>query len=220
MRPGPLPLRRECRLKGRPMEALKQALWDRWGSKEFPAEWDGVKYGGGKGSQRYWEYLWVVDQLKGNERRILDVGAGQTLFLPRLLRLSFPHVEAVDPEVPAEDALHHRVELGAWLSDNPRAADSFDCVTCVSVLEHLQDSRVLFGQLARFARARIIITLELGFEPPGFEYQLTMREIYAGLACFGAHYLSKMETCPVCADNSKGGYWRPFGLVLAPRNSK
>jgi SAM-dependent methyltransferase len=202
------------------MEMLKQSLWARWGSKEFPAEWDGIKYGGGKGSQRYWEYLWVLEQLTGNERRILDVGAGQTLFLPRLLRLSFPHVEAVDPDVPAEDTLHHRAELGDWLVRNPRAADSFDCVTCVSVLEHLRDPGVLFADLARFERARIIITLELGFHPPGFEYQLTMKEIYAGLARFGAHYLSKMETCPVWADNSKGGYWRPFGMVLAPKKSR
>jgi hypothetical protein len=199
------------------MESLKRVLWDRWGSKDFPAEWDGVHYGGGKGSQRYWEYLWVVDQLDGKEERILDVGAGSTLFLPRLLRQSFSHVEAVDPALPLEDDRHHRSELGTWVERHQKAVASFDCVTCVSVVEHLQDPSILFRDLGQFVRAKIIITLELGFDPPGFEYQLTMREIYSGLAYFTSHYLSRMEICPVWADNSNRGHWRPFGMVLAPK---
>jgi hypothetical protein len=85
------------------------------------------------------------------------------------------------------------------------------------VIEHLQDPKVLFKELARFDRAKIIITLELGFDPPGFQYQLTMPVIYAGLACFQAHYLSRMEICPVWADNSNRGYWRPFGMLLMPK---
>jgi 2-polyprenyl-3-methyl-5-hydroxy-6-metoxy-1,4-benzoquinol methylase len=199
------------------MEYLKRLLWERWGSNDFPAEWDGVHYGGGKGSQRYWEYLWVLTQLSGSERRILDVGAGPKRFLPRLLREAFSHVEAVDPALGLEDAQHHRTELGAWISRDPKSPERFDCVTCVSVVEHLQDPTILFRDLARFEKAKIVITLELGFDPPGFDFQLTMREIYAGLACFGAHYLSRMEVCPVWADNSNSGHWRPFGMVLAPR---
>lgn len=199
------------------MEQLKRSLWERWGNPEFPAEWDGTHYGGGKGSQRYWEYLWVVGQLSGKERRLLDVGAGQKLFLPRLLTGVLPRVEAVDPELPLEDARHHPISLGTWIGRNPGSVPEFDCVTCVSVVEHLQDPREIFRDLARFKKARVIVTLELGFDPPGFEYQLTLQKLYQGLGCFQDHYLDRMESCPVWADNSKGGYWRPFGMVLEPK---
>lgn len=199
------------------MEALKQLLWKRWGSNEFPAEWDGIRFGGGKGSQRYWEYLWVVDQLDGNERKILDVGAGENAFLPRLLANAFEQVEAVDPALPTEDARNHRMDLGAWISQNPSRVGEFDCVTCVSVIEHLQNPNELFSALAHFAKAKILITLELGYEPPAFSYQLTMHKIYAGLNCFDSHYLTRLENCPVWADNSNNGHWRPFGLSLLPK---
>lgn len=200
------------------MERLKRLLWERWGRPEFPAEWDGINYGGGKGSQRYWEYLWVVTQLTGHEERLLDVGAGPKLFLPRLLTEVLSHVEAVDPELPAGDAHHHPASLGAWMMQNPGLIHQFDCVTCVSVVEHVQDPREIFRDLARFRKARVILTLELGFDPPGFEYQLTLEKLYQGLGCFHDHYLDRMESCPVWADNSKGGYWRPFGMVLEPKS--
>lgn len=199
------------------MNALKCLLWDRWGSQEFPAEWDGINYGGGKGSQRYWEYLWVVNQLDGTEHRILDVGAGPTLFLPKILEQGFQHVEAVDPTLRIEDDRHHRSDLRTWISNNEESVRRFDCVTCVSVVEHTPDPREIFKDLARFKQAKVIITLELGFDPPGFEYQLTLQKLYLGLNCFRDHYLSQMETCPVWADDSRGGYWRPFGMVLSPR---
>jgi|SRR6185295_491275 len=201
------------------MNMLKSLLWDRWGTAEYPAEWDGQHYGGGRGSQRFWEYLWVIDQLSGHERHVIDVGAGPNLFLPKLLGEAFPRVEAVDPELRVRDARHHPCDLRGWVDRYPSEVSRVDCVTCVSVVEHVQDPGMIFTDLARFVNAKLIVTLELGFDPPGFEYQLTLRKLYAGLKCFESHYLSRMETCPVWADNSKGGYWKPFGMVLLPKSA-
>jgi hypothetical protein len=202
------------------MDKLKRLLWERWGSSGFPAEWDGLRHGGGKGSQRYWEYLWVLDQLAGDERSVLDVGAGLTQFLPRLFREAFQRVEAVDPELPHDGPLDHRMELGTWIAADPAALERFDCVTCVSVVEHLREPADFLADLDRFRRAKIVLTLEFGHEPPAFDFQWTPRTLYQGLGRFRSHYLVRMEACPIWADDSGNGRWRPFGMVLAPTNGR
>lgn len=203
------------------IEGLKQELWRRWGTGIIPAEWDGAMYGGkkaggGKCSQRFWEYLWLLDQLSGNESKVLDVGSGSHLFLPKLLRTQLAYVEAVDPYVLSDDLMDRKMDIASWLGQPDVVPSQYDCVTCISVLEHVLDQPAFCSDLDKLSSAKIIMTMELGQEPPLWNYQLTMKRLYASLDMFKTHYVTKMEMCPIWADNSSGGYWRPFGLVLFP----
>ena len=56
---------------------LKKLLWERFGSADYPAEWDGRVYGGGKISQRWWEYFQAIEYLELYEGAVvLDIGGG------------------------------------------------------------------------------------------------------------------------------------------------
>lgn len=77
-------------------QRLKQELWHRFGSKEHPAEWDGHVYGGGKLSQRFWEYFKAIELLSLDANSIvLDIGGGspQTCTFLDLLRLLAPQID-------------------------------------------------------------------------------------------------------------------------------
>lgn len=182
---------------------IQQRLWEWWGDPNHPAEWDG-REGGGKGSQRFWEYLWAIDNLPPSTR-LLDVGSGETLFFPALLRSGINHVYSVDP---ATDGLNHRrMTLEKFIEHG--GTQPWDCVTCISVLEHVED-KPGFCRALDSLKAPIILTCELSYEAD----VVTMPMLYECLNQFKKHHITKMESCPVWADNSYGGKWRPFGIYL------
>lgn len=84
-----------------PMKALKVSLWTQYGSTAYPAEWDGQIYGGGKISQRFWEYLVALDYLEGLGRDsvVADLGGGNEdrHFFASLLAPFVKKVYVVDP---------------------------------------------------------------------------------------------------------------------------
>lgn len=202
-------------------DILKQDLWRSWRVLK-PSEWDGGQNrGGGLGSQRFWEYFWTISRLPSSAKIFADVGSGETDFLPWLMRRNGYRVDSIDPLAPLETGnlsslgSSYRMLLDEFLKGND--PDAYMCVTCVSVAEHLPDPTVLFRDLAKFRFARIVCTLELGPDPQAFDWQLTMGKLYGCLESMrDSHYLSEMESCPVWADNSSGGRWRPFGIVLEP----
>ena len=189
---------------------LRQTLWSWWGQPGHPAEWDGRYYGGGKGSQRFWEYLWALGQLPPC-RRILDVGAGQSLFLPDLLSTQIDEVWAVDPQIPPsrQNARYRAQTLSDFVNQDVARMVDFDCVTCISVLEHIDDKPKFCRELDSIS-APIVMTFELAYEAN----LVTMPMVYDCFAQFQNHYVSKMEVCPVWADNSGFGQWRPIGVTL------
>ena len=90
---------------------LKQRLWQRFGTAAHPAEWDGLVFGGGKISQRFWEYFKVIEYLDvADGARVLDIGGGSPTtgvsFFPQLLA-SFPglHVGVLDTQFGAAAGL-------------------------------------------------------------------------------------------------------------------
>lgn len=180
---------------------LQQRLWEWWGDPAHPGEWDG-REGGGKGSQRFWEYLWALNHLPPSTR-ILDVGSGSGFF-PDLLRTGVYVAESVDPVTDGVD--HYQMTLEEYLVIGAR---SWGCVTCISVLEHVED-KPGFCRALDLLQAPIILTCELSHEYD----MVTMPALYDCLNQFKKHHVTKMESCPVWADNSEGGKWRPFGIYL------
>lgn len=179
------------------MKSASQVLWERWGDPAHPAEWDG-REGGGRGSQRFWEYLWAINRIRQMKpRSVLDVGCGKNSFLCRLLHDSGIDIIGMDPEIgtlPLEEwVLHDKVTT--------------DVVTCISVLEHVLNPEAFCTALDSIS-SPVIMTLELG------EGCITMPILYRCLNRFRNHYMAKMEACPVVADNSMNGQWRPLGIVL------
>lgn len=185
------------------MSTLKQLLWERWGNAQYPAEWDGRDGGGGKGSQRFWEYLWAVHQLGDGLKSVLDVGAGSHAFFANLLRAANIHAEAVDPELEATELWMHKTRLEDF-SEFGR----FNWTTCISVLEHIDD-KVAFCRALDRCGGPIVLTFEYG------EECVDNKSLTQCLAAFQRHHITRMEACPVYAENSSPLKWRPVGLVLA-----
>ena len=61
-------------------EKLKAALWQAYGNLNSPAAWDGNIYGGGKLSQRFWEYHQAIELLDLTpDSVVLDIGGGSPI---------------------------------------------------------------------------------------------------------------------------------------------
>ena len=194
---------------------LKKELWLRWDTPEHPAEWDGNVFGGGKCSQRFWEYLFVIDNLQDTlceKSVILDVGSGITNFLPNLLR-KYCRCIAVDPSLAPDHQDNIATVFNAELV-NTLSECAVDAVTCVSVLEHMEEHNEFITALD-LIKAPLIITFEYGPSPAAFQYQLTMEKVYQFSKALKNHYVTRIEKSPVVADNSNG-YWYPLGMVFFP----
>jgi len=112
------------------------------------------------------ELPWVIahiDQIKGSS--ILDVGSGFSS-LPIFLSRKDANIVAIDPRsvrvLPDEKV----IRIKAALPKLPFRDESFDVVSCVSVLEHMgSDISESFAELCRVARKRVIVTFDLALSP-------------------------------------------------------
>jgi hypothetical protein len=188
-------------------ERLKNALWDRFGKPNFPAEWNGITYGGGKCSQRYWEYLFAIESLQGASM-VLDIGCGKDGFLTNLLNEELDCV-GIDLEAPSEGSLL-QTNLNDFVNNNDTDLMMYDNILCISVLEHVDDIFQFITDLDKFY-GRIILTFELSLRAKS-DY-ISRRQMHRGLENFKNYYVTKMENCPIISDNSDLSF-RPMGLVL------
>jgi hypothetical protein len=196
------------------MDKLLRLLWQWWGDKDHPAEWDGRVYGGGKVSQRMWEYFWAVNQMAPTWKRLVDIGSGPTQFFPSLLRAVGCRVVSIDPEIKTQGD-----DFGMPLSQFVAMVDDgewFDCVFSISVLEHVPpaDRPQFIADLDKFKKSVIVMTMELG--PQNSTWPPVLVEELAMFSQMKNHYLTKMEACPIWAPNSCPALWRPLGLVFYP----
>jgi len=126
-------------------------LWRRYASPDHPAEWDGPHYGGGRLSQRFWEYLRAVELMNLDSRSvILDIGGGSPLtgvgFFSSLLSTQARRVIVMDPSIKAEALPPDNVEfdrsaatydgLKALLVARPEVTH----IVTISVFEHIRPS--------------------------------------------------------------------------------
>src|SRR3954454_13472570 len=132
-------------------QRLKQNLWARFGTTTWPAEWDGHVYGGGKLSQRYWEYFQAAELLDlDRESIVLDIGGGSPItgagFFASLLATQIKKVIIIDPNVSASIDCPSNIEfirrnaseeeLLSIFIDRPEITH----ISCVSVFEHIPPS--------------------------------------------------------------------------------
>ena len=58
-----------------PEGLLKQELWRRYGDSSYPVEWNGHVHGGGKLSQRFWEYFKTIELLEVDAASVVSARA-------------------------------------------------------------------------------------------------------------------------------------------------
>lgn len=113
---------------------------------------------------RFQRVLAILENvLRGGPRRLLDIGSGRGAFLKRLLR-AFPelHVTAVDVDVervrglPNVERLTGRVMDAGTLELDPR---SFDVVTALEVLEHLERPERAACEALRVTRHSVVASV-------------------------------------------------------------
>jgi len=113
-------------------------------------------------------------------RSALDAGCGEGETIARLERILPDEVAAIDlnPEAAAYAASRlpsARVEVGA-IGELPYAADSFDLVLCLEVLEHIEDPTPALEDLVRVGRRDFVISTP---DEPWFRLGSLMRGKYA-----------------------------------------
>lgn len=219
---------------------LKQRLWAWYGSDHVPAEWDGQVYGGGKISQRFWEYFIAIDMLALQPGAVvLDIGGGSnamglTMF-PRLLADAGLRVIVLDAnfgdstpqqvettyraaglDVIVEPGLADRESLSQVLRrHNPTHLSS------VSVLEHAspEQQRGIFEAIeAEFRGERAVFTVEFHETTCFFEQQMTTATLSGPVSALTRYYLDRIERSPlhcvnaVSAENDR--LWYPLALCF------
>lgn len=122
---------------------------------------------------RAWEYGLALDALQAHGcQSVLDVGGGGSVFAPAAASLGMEVVQ-VDPgdcsawvaaqsERIGQPLAYHQVD--AMALDDGRL---YDAVTCLSVLEHVEDDRAFFAHLQRFLRPGGLLILTVDFWPDG-----------------------------------------------------
>lgn len=114
-------------------------------------------------NERPLEYGFVFEQIgKVRPRTILDVGTGQSA-LPQLMAVCGPEVTAID------NVADYWKEAGSYnrhwrvIDDDirkPKLQGQWDLVTCISVIEHIDDHNAAFYHMAKFLKpgGHLIVT--------------------------------------------------------------
>lgn len=122
---------------------------------------------------RAWEYGLALDALKANGcRSVLDVGGGGSAFAPAAATMGM-EVTQVDPgdcsawvsaqaERIRKPLPYHQAEVMTF-----EGGQLYDAVTCLSVLEHVEDDGAFFARLQRFLRPGGLLILTVDFWPDG-----------------------------------------------------
>jgi SAM-dependent methyltransferase len=97
----------------------------------------------------------LIRLLPNGRKSVLDVGARDGHF-SRLLTQHFPEVTALDLEMPCFK-IPGVTNAAGDVTDLQFAANSFDCVFCTEVLEHVRNVKKACGEIIRVAKHEIII---------------------------------------------------------------
>jgi len=170
-------------------EKLKAVLWQRYGNPDYPAEWDGNTYGGGKLSQRFWEYHTMIELLELTpDSVVLDIGGGSPVtgagFFTRVIAPYVKEVHVMDvnvgesKETPSKIIFHRSLANYETLSKLFKENHQITHVACISVFEHVPPA-VRCGMIKAvndsFRGGTFVATLEYHAKECYFEHQLTAR---------------------------------------------
>lgn len=189
-------------------QKLKAALWQCYGNPAFPAEWDGAVHGGGKLSQRFWEYFITIELLELTpDSVVLDIGGGSPEtgagFFTRVIAPYVQEVHVMDvnigesaeagPKIKFHRHLANCETLSKLFQENPQITH----VACISVFEHIPPD-VRCGMIKAinefFAGEIFATTLEYHSKECYFEHQLvteTVSEMFKFLTAFYPEVISK-----------------------------
>ena len=195
---------------------LKAKLWRQYGCQETPAEWDGQVYGGGKLSQRFWEYFKVIELLELDENSVIvDIGGGSPAtglgFFGALLASAVKRVIVFDPNI-APNALEPEnvefvrkdasyEELSAFLAHRPEITH----ISCISVFEHIEPAvreGVVRAINEHFKGVAFVATYEFHPKKTYFESQLTAKtasDLFKPLTRF---YLDEYCSSPAWSEDA------------------
>jgi hypothetical protein len=212
---------------------LKQALWRHFGHPDHPAEWDGVVYGGGKVSQRFWEYFKAIELLEVTDDAVLlDIGGGSPAtglsFFPRLLASCGIRVIVLDTNFGAAPDVPDNVELIHGLADRETLAKALAThrpthLSCISVVEHAspEQQRGIFDAVEdAFDGSHLVLTLEFHETIRFFEQQLTTESLSSAVSGLTRYYLSDIERAPInCVNAFRDLHrlWYPLALRFVRR---
>ena len=212
-------------------QQLKRELWARFGSMDTPSEWDGNVYGGGKLSQRFWEYFKTIEMLNlDSDSVILDIGGGSPItgagFFSALLATAVKKVYVLDtniaPGITASDNMEFVRSLASYdtLKTFFEAQPDVTHVSCISVFEHV-DSAIREGMIRAvnefFSGHSFVATFEYHAKRMYFNHQLTAKTASALFKSFTNYYLDEFVASPVWCENAFSGLFRPsMRTLIAP----
>lgn len=197
-------------------EKLKAVLWKRFGDPAYPAEWDGNVYGGGKLSQRFWEYYATIELLELNaDSVVLDIGGGSPTtgagFFSRVIAPYIREVHIMDVNIGGSSEVHESIRfhrslanyetLSKLLNENPQITH----VACISVFEHISDE-VRQGMVRAinetFGGDIFVATLEYHARECFFEDQLTARTLSQLFEPLARFYPTQFLKSPVWGETA------------------
>ncbi|MCE0523975.1 MAG: hypothetical protein LV480_13785 [Methylacidiphilales bacterium] len=192
---------------------LKAELWLRFGDKNSPGEWDGNVLGGGKLSQRFWEYFQAIEMLDLTpDSVVLDIGGGSPVtgagFFAATLARHVKQVHIMDVSIKDSlrsdnNIIYHR-QLATY--DNLcalfKAHPEITHVACLSVFEHIEPTvrvGIVRGINDAFTGDTFVSTLEYHTRKCFFEHQLTAATLSDLFKPMTRFYLDAIEKSPVYA---------------------
>ena len=196
-------------------EQLKKDLWKCFGTTEFPAEWDGIVYGGGKLSQRYWEYLATIQYLNlDSDSVLLEIGGGSPKtgygFFSAILKQHVKKIIILDPNLITTENKPDNIEYVAENADYDNLKNLFSNhnithISCISVFEHIEDT--VRNEMIRaindyFKGESFVTTFEYHPKQVHFEYQLTTETISKLFSHFTNLYPTEYSASPVLCENA------------------
>lgn len=199
---------------------IKKKLWKMYGSRQHPAEWDGNVFGGGKISQRFWEYLIAAEMLDlAADSVVLDIGGGKGFFA-QMIAPFVKKVIILDEDQSDDTARISNIEC---IRQNATAESLSVVITkkithisCISVFEHIRDSvreQIIRDINAHFSGETFVATFEFHPLVCYFEHQLTTRTMSRMVSGFTRFYPERIEASPLRSENA-------FGKATTPFNSR
>jgi len=195
---------------------LQGELWRRFGTREYPAEWDGFVYGGGKLSQRYWEYFKAIELLELDSGSVVvDIGGGSPItgvgFFASLLATTVKKVIVFDSHVAADGFAPANVEFERRQADYEnfkaflQSNTDITHISCISVFEHIAApvrEGIMRAANECFVGHSIVATLEFHARRTFFEHQLTAETLSNLFAPLRAFFPDRIEASPVWAQDA------------------
>ncbi|MBF0489124.1 MAG: hypothetical protein HQL15_00715 [Candidatus Omnitrophica bacterium] len=197
---------------------LKMELWKMYGSDDHPAEWDGIHHGGGGGrlSQRFWEYFKAVELLDLNKDSIVvDIGGGSNHtgvgFFGQLLSKYVKKVIIMDPVLKYQQGVSDNLQLikefctFETLSALFKSQPGITHVVSISTFEHIEDGMregIVRAINDSFKGDIFVASYEYHSRISFFENQLNVKTVSKIFSELKRFFPTEYYASPVWAENA------------------